>query len=149
MLATAPRLYHGLSWTMLLAVLLVPVVHAAEPKLEIVVSDQRTDGINSLSVSKHGKQILAGTAENYAVLWDVSKGKPVQKFDGHSKQVAAASLRADGQRAATGSYDKTAILWDAQTGAKLQTLAAHTDWVIAVRLSADGKRILTGSMDGK
>jgi hypothetical protein len=101
-----------------------------------------------VSLSSDGKQILTGSADTTAILWDGETGKPVRTFTGHTREITTVTLSGDGKRMLSGSDDQTAILWDAQTGKPIQTFTGHTHWITSVSLSSDGKRVITGSWDG-
>jgi WD40 repeat protein len=82
-----------------------------------------------------------------ARLWNLTTGKEIQTFAGHSDKLIGVAISPDGKSLLTGSWDKTARLWDLATGKEIRTFAGHTDKVGAVAFSADGRRALTASTD--
>ncbi|ETN97451.1 hypothetical protein RFI_40078, partial [Reticulomyxa filosa] len=80
-------------------------------------------------------------------LWDVSSGKQIQSFEGHSGPVLSVQFSPDGNRIISGSGDKTIRLWDALSGKQIQSLEGHSDVVYSVQFSPDGNKIASGSYD--
>jgi RNA polymerase sigma factor (sigma-70 family) len=103
--------------------------------------------VYGVALSADGKQLVTGSGDTTAILWDTTTAKQLQTFQGHTQWVFRVAVSADGKKVATGSHDKTAILWDAATGKKLQTFQGHTAEVSSVVLSVDGKHVLTASWD--
>ncbi|MEQ9626028.1 nSTAND1 domain-containing NTPase [Coleofasciculus chthonoplastes] len=101
--------------------------------------------VMAVAFSLDGKQILTGSRDKTARLWD-NQGNLIQELTGHQGSVYAVAFSPDGKQILTGSFDNTARLWDNQ-GNLIQELTGHQDSVIAVAFSPDGKQILTGSRD--
>jgi len=106
-----------------------------------------TSKVNSVALSADGNQLVTGSWDNTARLWDVRTGQSLVEFEGHSGIVYSVALSADGRRLVTGSSDRTARLWGARTGQSLVEFKGHTAEVYSVALSADGSRLATGSED--
>src|SRR5262249_28017499 len=97
--------------------------------------------------SADGKQVLTGSGDGTAILWEVAGGKKLQTFRGHVKAVSSVALSRDGKRAVTGSAEGAAILWETASGKKLQTFGGgHADKIVSVAVTGDGKQVLTGSL---
>jgi len=106
-----------------------------------------SQGILAVAYSPDGKQILTGSADNTAILWDVQTGAQLRTFKGHTAIISGVAFSPDGKQILTGSADKTARLWDVQTGTEIRQFKGHTEAITAVSFSSDGKRVLTGSQD--
>jgi WD40 repeat protein len=84
------------------------------------------DGVNSIAFSRDGKYALSGSGtlvkpmglimDNTLRLWEISTGKEVRKFDGHTFIVSSEVFSPDGGYALSASRDKTLRLlefdWD-------------------------------------
>ncbi|HEY9645253.1 MAG TPA: TIR domain-containing protein [Chroococcidiopsis sp.] len=99
----------------------------------------------SIRFSPDGKQLLTGSADKIARLWDL-KGNLLQTFAGHTGEIWAVRFSPDGTRVATGSADNTIRLWDL-TGKTLQTFEGHDSGVISIAFSPNGQRLVSGSAD--
>ncbi|WP_020527112.1 toll/interleukin-1 receptor domain-containing protein [Flexithrix dorotheae] len=106
---------------------------------------RHTSIITSVSISPNGKQVLTGSFDNTAKLWDL-EGNELQTFEGHSAIVKSVCFSPDGKYVLTGSNDYTAILWDLQ-GHELQKFKGHNDCIFSIDFSPNGKYIITGSWD--
>jgi mitogen-activated protein kinase organizer 1 len=52
------------------------------------------------------------TSLTNSFLWDVTTGKTLRRFLGHTHRVNAVSFNADASILASGSYDASVRLWD-------------------------------------
>ena len=77
-------------------------------------------------------------------LWEVSSGKQVKEFKGHSDYVYSVSFSSDGKFIVSGSKDKTVKLWNAIGALRANWKRNITD-IYSVVYSPDGKLIATGS----
>ena len=85
--------------------------------------------VESIAFSRDGKSsyLLAATAAQRILYWDVSTGQKVRTPVGHTAVVNSITVSPDGRYVLTGSYDATAVLWDVWTGAKVRTFGAGND----------------------
>ncbi|HUS15944.1 MAG TPA: adenylate/guanylate cyclase domain-containing protein [Chloroflexia bacterium] len=103
--------------------------------------------VNAAVFSPDGKQVLTGSGDKTARLWDATSGREIRSFVGHTDAVFSVAFAPDGNTMVTGSGDKTARLWDVASGAEIRRFNGHADQVIAVAVAPDGKTVLTGSSD--
>ena len=101
-----------------------------------------TGRIASLALSANGKQVVTGSVDKTAILWDAATGKKLQTFE-HAWMVLSVLLSADGKQVVTGYRLRETIVWDAATGKKLEHLIGTREHRTA--RSADGKYELTAS----
>lgn len=107
-----------------------------------------TDALNAIAYSPDGKNLLTGSDDMTARLWDAETGVELAQFIGHTDQVKSAAFSPDGTYVLTGSDDGTARLWNAKTGEEIRQITGHTGQVTSVQFSPNGKYILTTSADG-
>lgn len=104
------------------------------------------DGNTAISASG-SEEVFNTTLERVLILWDVTSGESLRRFEGHTAPVTAVALSPDGKTALSGSSDMSLILWGLAGSAEIQRFEGHTSAVNSVALSADGKIALSGSAD--
>jgi WD40 repeat protein len=98
-----------------------------------------------VAVRPDGTQVVAGGANNVAVVWDKG-GQEVRKLPGHDKPVTAAAFDAAGKRLATASTDGIIKVWDAETFEVIAEPAGFEGEVRSLAFTADGKRLAAGGV---
>ena len=114
---------------------------------ELVLQTGHTSTVTSVAFSPDGKQVLTGSGDKTAILWEAVSGEKLRSFEGHTSIVNSVAFSPDGKHVLTGSSDHTAILWDAASGENFRSFEGHTSTVTSVAFSPDGKQVLTGSWD--
>lgn len=87
-----------------------------------------------------------------AFLSDVSTGRVIRRFQGHTQRINSIDLDDNGTVLLTGSYDKTISCWDLRANNRdpMQILSDFKDSVSSVRHSNKGLGyIIASSVDGK
>lgn len=107
-----------------------------EPKPSQTV-DAHADNILSLTLSRDGKQLATGGADNLAKVWEVAALKEVAKIEGHVGHVVALGFSTDGKWLATGSADKDLKVWDIASKEMLMLLGDKSTPVNALLWSPD------------
>ena len=131
-----------------------PAVGPTSPSFPRVVVTTSSGYVTSVAFSPNGRQVLTGSWDGTARVWDAATGKELRQFEGHTGWVLSVAFSPDGRQVLTGSgnpfertSDNTARLWDAATGQELRRFEGHTDPVTSVAFSPDGRQVLTGSGD--
>ncbi|MBI3139106.1 MAG: caspase family protein [Sphingobacteriales bacterium] len=106
-----------------------------------------TDKVHSLAIAANDEQLLSGSWDNTARLWDLSSGKTLQVFKGHTKSVFDAIFSPDQKKVLTAASDNSIRIWDILTGNCMQTLTGHREWVTKLRFSPDGNKLISISFD--
>jgi WD40 repeat protein len=117
-----------------------------EPAL--VLQSFHHSSVSSMCFSPDGKWLVTGGHDGEARLWELSTGRLVRIFRGHTNNIYDVSLSRDGKWLATASIDKSARVWELATGKEIRMFRGHTDSLTAVSISGDGKVLATGSYDG-
>jgi hypothetical protein len=86
-----------------------------------------------VAFSPDGRQVLTGSSDNTARLWDSATGREVRRLKGHGNNVKSVAFSPDGRVIVTASEDRTTRIWDPQTAEELARLVSFTDgtWVVA------------------
>lgn len=81
-------------------------------------------------------------------LWDVSSGRVIRRFQGHTQRVNSIKFNPDGTLLMSGSYDKTVQIWDLRSHTRdpLQILTDFRDSVSSLSLTRT--EIIVSSVDG-
>ena len=83
--------------------------------------------------SSSSAQLVTGSGDGTARLWDTDTGTPVHTLKGHTSWVLVVSWSPDDSIIATGSMDNTVRLWMPKTGeAQSPPLKGHTKWVTSL-----------------
>jgi WD40 repeat protein/uncharacterized caspase-like protein len=82
-----------------------------------------------------------------AVLWDVTTGRLLRRFEGHSDGVEAVAFTHDGRCVLTGSRDGTTRIWNAATGEELARLISVNDGADWAVVTPEG--LFDGSKQGR
>jgi WD40 repeat protein len=72
-------------------------------------------GIKTVALSPNGQQLLTGSSDKTALLWDVASGRRLRALVKHSDGVVAVAFSPDGKTLLTAG-DRRIILWDATLG---------------------------------
>jgi len=114
-----------------------------------------TAEICTATFSPDGKRVLSGGWDKMVRLWDVSTGRELRSFFGHSSKVSSVAFSPDGRFAYSGSDDATTRVWDIASGKELVRLItfAGGEWVSITpdgyyNASANGDKHLNVRVDG-
>lgn len=93
----------------------------ADGKLLRMFKDLHSDTVLALRFSPDGDSLLTGGADKFARAVEVSSGRQLAAFEGHTHHVQAVAWTGAGRTVATGSADKTVKIWDLATGEQRKT----------------------------
>jgi WD40 repeat protein len=109
-----------------------------------------SETVYAIAYRPDGKQILTGSFDLSARLWDANTGKLVKSFGGatgHTNTLLTVAFAPDGQTFLTGSSDNSLRLWDVPGDVPRHTLTLPAG-VSAITVSADGTRVAVGTEQG-
>lgn len=112
--------------------------------------DLDDDSVTSVGYSQRGKHLAVGTRQGFVQLWDVSVGKIVRTFEGHSARVG--SLSWSGNTLASGSRDRSILLHDVRVPLRehaLSKLVGHKQEVCGLKYSPEDDQLASGGNDNK
>jgi WD40 repeat protein len=104
-----------------------------------------TAPVLSIAYSSDGKNIVTGSADNLATVWDARNGNLVLAFKEHTGPVTGVAFSPDGKAVASVSEDGTLRVWEATSGKGLRTFNLQSGPLTALAYSPDGGSVLVGS----
>ncbi|HEV3383914.1 MAG TPA: protein kinase [Gemmata sp.] len=88
--------------------------------------------------------VAGGAIDGKVVEWDLTTGKELLSFRGHSKPIQALAIGPDG-RLATGGVDRVVKFWEMSTGRELMTLDGFSGEVTRLGFTRDGKSLIAAT----
>lgn len=80
------------------------------------------------------EQIISSSGDTSAILWDLSRSKPILRFEEHDGDVMSVAVDLPQSIVVTGACDSFTKVWDIRTGHCVRTFAGHEADVNCVRL---------------
>jgi WD40 repeat protein len=108
-----------------------------------------SDAVLSLEFSSDGKLLASGAADKMARVTELSTGKVVRNFEGHTHHVLGVSWSADGRTLATAGADGMVKVWDFTTGDRKKNIEGYDKEVTAVSFVGASANLVTSSGDNK
>ncbi|MBV6625000.1 MAG: hypothetical protein KI793_19075 [Rivularia sp. (in: Bacteria)] len=108
--------------------------------------EHHTGTIWSLNFDSKGEKLASAGDDNTINLTDISTGKVLKTFKGHSDAVVSVSFSPDDKFLASASYDKSVKLWSLNPP-KLPVLQGHSDRVLSVAWSHNSNILASSSRD--
>ena len=109
--------------------------------------DAHSDTIFGAQFSRDGKQLLSGAADKFVKIFDVTTGKHVRSFEGHTHHVLDVSWKADNTSIASAGADNVIKVWNVDTGEQRRTIGGFSKQVTALRYVGIGDNLISCSGD--
>ncbi|KAG2032336.1 WD40-repeat-containing domain protein [Suillus americanus] len=104
-----------------------------------------THVVCALCWSAGGKQVVSGSWDGTARIWNVKSGQTVLMIETGHNWVYAVMYSPDSSKIATGGDEENAVkIWDVKTGELLKTLE-HDGMVCSLVWTSDRKKLIAGS----
>jgi len=113
------------------------------------MEDCHSDAVLGLAFSPDASHIASCASDRYMKVFDLSTGKFVRSFEGHTHHVLGVSWRADGRVLATCGADKAVKVWDFQTGELIKTIQGFNKEVTAIEFMGSSDNMMCSSGDNK
>lgn len=105
-------------------------------------------GLAAVEFSDDAKYVLAGGNDHVTYKFDVSTGKEVLQYSGHTQLVRSLFLDSQNKRVVSGSYDLDLRVYDYESGRLISVFQEWTtSWVLSAK--SDYRRIVSTSQDGR
>jgi WD40 repeat protein len=112
-------------------------------------AERHLDSIFALDFSPDGKLLASGGADKAVRITDLSTGKVVKVFEGHTHHVLGVSWRADGRMLASSGADNVVKVWDWTTGDRRKNVDGWDKEVTGIRYLGAADQIATSAGDNK
>jgi WD40 repeat protein len=122
----------------------VKVWEVATGRLVRSLDTLHSDTVFALRFSPDGAKLATASADKFLKVVNVTDGKELKSFEGHTHHVLAVDWSGDGKKLATGGADSAAKVWDFESGEAARTLNGAAKGVTALRW-VPGKPLLIGA----
>lgn len=102
--------------------------------------------ILSMAYTTDGNQVVTGSADTKARVWDVNTGTLTFTLNGHTASVTGVLVSPDNRVIVTRSDDETIRLWSRENGALLRVIPVTN--VEQIVFEDDGRTLVTAEIDG-
>ncbi|MBI3851644.1 MAG: hypothetical protein HY298_15410 [Verrucomicrobia bacterium] len=110
----------------------IKIWQVADGKLMQSFTNVHSDAVFSLDFSADGKYLASGAADKFAKVLDLSSGKVVKTFEGHTHHVLGVSWKRDGRTLASAGADNVIKVWDFVTGERRKTIEGFSKEVTSI-----------------
>jgi WD40 repeat protein len=102
-----------------------------------------------VALSAGGNYLLSGCRDQTVKLWDVTTGRALRTFKGHTNWVTAACFAPNGKLGVSVSDDLTVRVWDLTSGKEVERLDLGEcgDCGRCATFAADGRSVLVGTIN--
>src|SRR6185312_10589035 len=121
---------------------------------QLLSSLEGTSAIDAVALSSDGQSVLTGghqegldgrsvlpaLRDNTVRLWELSSGRLVRMFVGHSDAIRSLAFSLDGTKVLSGSWDHTVKVWDRADGRILRTFQVNDP--LDISFSSDGRSVI-------
>ncbi|MBE2285997.1 MAG: hypothetical protein IAE77_21250 [Prosthecobacter sp.] len=118
-------------------------------KLAKDLAERHLDSVFALDFSPDGKLLASGGADKAVRITDLSSGKVVKVFEGHTHHVLGVTWRADGRLLASSGADNVVKVWDWTTGDRRKNVDGWDKEVTGIRYLGAADQIATSAGDNK
>jgi WD40 repeat protein len=108
-----------------------------------------SDAVLALDLSADGKYLATAAADRFMKVSEVSTGRLVKSFEGHTGHVLGVSFHRSGRTLVTGAADNTVKVWDFVSGEQRKAIPGFEKEVTSVRFAGDTDQFLATAGDGR
>jgi WD40 repeat protein len=141
MAVTGDRVLIGTRWLKLL------ILYDLATGAELWRAKTRTSGTEAVALSDDGRFGLSGGGDKKVRLWDLTAGRLVAEWAGHTGRVGCLRFGPGGTTAVSSGSDKTVRVWDLTAQTERTSFTGHARIVDCVAFAPDGRSVASGGRD--
>jgi WD40 repeat protein len=122
---------------------------AATGRLVQTLTNVHSDTVFSLDFSRDGKLLASGAADKFMRVTELSSGKVVKTFEGHTHHVLCVSWKRDGRTLASAGADNVVKVWDFLTGERRKNIDGYGKEVTSVQFVGITDQAITSAGDAR
>ena len=127
----------------------ITLFETASGKLVKTFAERHLDSVFALDFTPDGKLLASGGADKAVRITDLSTGKLVKTFEGHTHHVLGVTWRADGRLLASSGADNVVKVWDWTTGDRRKSVDGWDKEVTGIRYLGAADQLATSAGDMK
>ncbi len=93
-------------------------------------------------------ELVSSSSAGQIFQWNVSTGKIIKRYVGHSTDVWRVAFSPDGTTLASAGKDRDVVLWNTRTALESRRLELHRGKVWGLAFSKDGRKLATSGQKG-
>ncbi len=125
----------------------IKIWQVADGRLMQSFTNVHSDAVFGLDFSADGKYLASGAADKFAKVLDLSSGKVVKTFEGHTHHVLGVSWKRDSRTLASAGADNVIKVWDFVTGERKKTIEGFGKEVTSITFIGITDQTLASSGD--
>ncbi len=119
----------------------------ADGKLIRDFKDPHSDTVYTLGFSHDDRALASGGADKFGRIFDVTTGKQIKSFEGHTHHVLGIAWKRDGRSLATSGADKVVKVWDVPSGEQRKTISDFGKEVTSIQFLDASNEFIASSGD--
>ena len=125
----------------------IKIWQVADGKLMRSFTNVHSDAVFGLDFSADGKYLASSAADKFVKVLDLTAGKVVKTFEGHTHHVLGVSWKRDGRTLASAGADNVIKVWDFVTGERKKTIEGFGKEVTSISFVGITDQTLASSGD--
>ncbi|MCP4783825.1 MAG: hypothetical protein GY903_19535 [Fuerstiella sp.] len=106
--------------------------NVADGKLVRTFEDAHSDTVYGVDFSGDGKLLASAAADKFVKVFELSTGKHVRSYEGHTHHVMDVSWKGDRTALASAGADNAIKVWNAETGEQSRTITTYKKQVTSL-----------------